>query len=74
MVSGVTITEVLDAAHLPGRNWRFHNQAADGVLLRVDLHRLLDNRLAKIQNGRFLIKESARVGEYLAYHGRPVAP
>lgn len=63
---------MLDAAHLPGRNWRFHNEATDGILLRVDLHRLLDRRLAKIENGYFLIKKSARVGEYAAYHRRRI--
>lgn len=68
VVTGVTIAEVLDAAHLPGRNWRLHNKATDGVLLRSDLHRLLDRRLAKIENGRFLIEKRARVGEYATYH------
>ena len=32
---------VLDAAHL--RGWRTGNEVRDGVLLRVDLHRLMDN-------------------------------
>jgi hypothetical protein len=73
VVTGVTIADVLDAAHLPGRNWRLHNEAADGILLRADLHRLLDRQLAKIESGRFLIAKSARVGEYAMYHRRPIA-
>lgn len=73
-VSGSTVKEVLDAAHLPGRDWRFHNQATDGVLLRSDLHRLLDSGLAAIGNGRFLIRKEARLGEYAQFHSRSMIP
>jgi hypothetical protein len=74
MVSGTSIREVLDAAHLPGRDWRIDNGASDGILIRADLHRLLDQGLARIENGRFLISVPARVGEYANYHNRTVAP
>ena len=74
VVTGVTVADVLDAAHLPGRDWRLHNNATDGVLLRSDLHRLLDHRLARIENGRFLIEKPARVGEYAMYHRHPIDP
>lgn len=73
-VSGSTVKEVLDAAHLPGKDWRFHNQATDGVLLRADLHRLLDSGLASIGNGRFLIRKDARLGEYAQFHSRSTMP
>ncbi len=43
-LTGCEIACLLDAAHLPDRNWREgHNDAADGILLRADLHRLLDS-------------------------------
>ena len=32
VVSGANVREVLDAAHLPGKDWRFDNEAEDGVL------------------------------------------
>lgn len=38
-VTGTAVRDALDAAHLPGRDWRVANQASDGVLLRADLHR-----------------------------------
>jgi hypothetical protein len=70
MVSGTSIREVLDAAHLPGRDWRHHNEPTDGILIRADLHRLLDQGLAEVRGGKFWITASARKGEYAAYHGR----
>jgi hypothetical protein len=73
-LTGTTLREVLDAAHLPGRNWRSHNEETDGILLRTDLHRLLDCGLAEIQEGRFHLKASARVGEYSMYHNHSVLP
>ena len=47
-VTGCNVPPLLDAAHL--RPWRL---GGDGVLLRTDLHRMIDNGLASIENGRF---------------------
>ncbi len=47
-VTGCDIAELLDAAHL--RPWRIDDE---GVLLRADLHRMIDRGLARIENGRF---------------------
>jgi hypothetical protein len=42
-ISGCVEPALLDAAHLPGRDWKLgHNTAADGIPLRADLHRALD--------------------------------
>lgn len=68
VVSGNEVKAVLDAAHLPGKNWRDDNDGTDGVLIRVDLHRLLDRGLAELRNGRFWLAESVRVGEYAQFH------
>ena len=73
VVSGCALREVLDAAHLPGRDWRQHNSAADGVLIRTDLHRLLDRGLAEIRDGRFWLSKEARVEEYELFHGRELS-
>lgn len=67
-VSGFAVREVLDAAHLPGKDWRWHNEAEDGVLLRADLHRLLDRDKAEIRNGQFWLKKEARLGPYAEFH------
>lgn len=70
-VSNNQIRKVLDAAHLPGRNWRFDNKADDGIMLRVDLHRLLDAGLAELRNGRFWIHKEARCEQYAEFHDQP---
>ena len=70
VVTGTTVKEVLDAAHLPGKDWRTDNQAEDGVLLRTDLHRLLDRRLAELRDGVFWLEKALRQGEYGQFHQR----
>lgn len=72
VVSGTDVPEILDAAHLPGKNWRHHNSAEDGIMLRVDLHRLLDSGLAAIRNGTFWLSPDVRKGEYIHFHGRVI--
>lgn len=49
-ISGVAEPSVLEAAHLgsPG-GWRTNHQ--HGILLRIDLHRLMDKGLLSIENG-----------------------
>jgi hypothetical protein len=73
VVSGNQVREALDAAHLPGKNWRTDNEADDGILLRVDLHRLLDCGLAELREGRFWIRDAARCEQYTQFHDRPIA-
>lgn len=72
-VSGTTIRAALEAAHLPGKNWRFHNRPTDGILLRADLHRLLDAGIAWIESNRFIIDPAARIGEYARLHNAPLS-
>ena len=45
-ISGCRVAEVLDAAHL--RSWREGSGVGDGILLRKDLHALLDAGLLTI--------------------------
>lgn len=71
-VTGSAVKEVLDAAHLPGRNWRTDNAAEDGVLLRTDIHRLLDRRVAELRDGKFWLSEEFRRGEYAEFHNKPL--
>jgi hypothetical protein len=75
VITGETVREVLDAAHLPGSSWRAgDNAATDGVLLRADLHRLLDAGLLRIDGGVVRVE----VGGYAPFDGQiarmPVAP
>ena len=49
-ISGCNEPKVLEAAHLGGRGaWRNQNAAVDGILLRVDLHRLFEAGLLTIE-------------------------
>jgi len=40
------------------------------VLIRTDLHRLLDRGLAELRNGKFWLAESVRASEYAKFHER----
>lgn len=65
-ITGEAVPEALEAAHLPGASWRAgDNAATDGILLRADLHRLLDAGLLKIEGGAVSVK----VGTYQAFDG-----
>lgn len=72
VVSGASVKEVLDAAHLPGKNWRTDNRAEDGVLIRADLHRLIDRQLADFRDGKFWLSDPLRKGYYAEFHNRPL--
>lgn len=65
-ITGETVREVLEAAHLQGKSWRAGaNRAEDGILLRLDLHRLMDRGLLRIEDGVVRIS----VGGYAALDG-----
>ena len=70
VVSGCDVPEALDAAHLEGRSWRKgDNTAADGVLLRRDLHALYDKGLLTfLEAGVVQLHPEAR-DHYVAYEG-----
>ena len=58
-VSGCTAPELLEAAHLRGRNWQDgHNLATDGIPLRVDSHRAYDRGQIELDNQHQLIAVS----------------
>ncbi|MCA8050898.1 HNH endonuclease [Burkholderia arboris] len=66
-ISGCSIPEALEAAHLRGRDWRAgHNSAQDGVLLRRDLHALYDRELLSLADGvaRFADRVNRHYYEY----------
>lgn len=70
VVSGCSIPEALEAAHLEGRRWRDgHNAASDGILLRRDLHALYDTGLLSFAEN-MLVRLSPAVREhYGAFEG-----
>ena len=64
-VTGCDVPELLDAAHL--MPWRVGDE---GILLRVDLHRMIDRGVAEIRNGRFRLLR--QVLDYEKYDGAKV--
>ena len=61
-VTGCDAEQMLDAAHL--RSWRIDDE---GVLLRADIHRMIDGGLAEIRGGRFRLLRPARASVAAAY-------
>jgi hypothetical protein len=80
-ITGEDVPEVLEAAHLPGANWRTGaNEATDGILLRADLHRLLDAGLLRIEDnvvrvvvGSYGVLDGMRIGIAFGHAGRSCA-
>jgi hypothetical protein len=72
-ISGCDVEDVLDAAHRRGRNWKVgHNAAADGLLLRKDLHALYDAGLLTIsENGKVALHPAIR-GHYGSFENETV--
>ena len=70
-VTGCDAEQMLDAAHL--RSWRIDDA---GVLLRADIHRMIDGGLAEIRGGRFRLVRPAPASvaaEYGKYDGAKLA-
>lgn len=69
IVSGCTVPEALEAAHIAGRDWREgHNAASDGILLRRDLHTLYDRGLLTLEeDGTVTIHDDAQ-SHYKQFH------
>jgi putative restriction endonuclease len=66
-ITGCDVPVLLDAAHL--RGWRDHNTVQDAVLLRVDLHRLLDAGLLRIERD-YRVRLAPEVGgDYRQFDG-----
>ena len=71
-ITGESCNAVLEAAHLPGRDHKRHNLASDGVLLRIDLHRLLDTGLMTF-TAKGIIQINRKAGvEYRKLHGQTI--
>jgi hypothetical protein len=70
---GALFQEALEAAHLFGRDWRQgHNSAADGILLRRDLHNLYDRGLLRISEAGLVELQGDVLDYYEEYQGKAV--
>lgn len=71
MISGVDIPELIDAAHIISYSSSGINHTNNGLLLRVDLHRLFDANLIRINPKTFKVKISKKLKqtEYNQFDG-----
>lgn len=72
-ISGCDVPEAVEAAHRAGRDWRQgHNTAADGILMRRDLHALYDAGVLEIGTDGLVQLSSGSDGHYGEFHGASV--
>ena len=72
-ISGETIPELLEAAHLQNYKNKKSNHVQNGILLRIDIHRLFDSGLIFIDKN-FIIHVSSLIENeyYRQYHGKTI--
>lgn len=72
-ISGETTPELLEAAHIQEYKNKKSNHVQNGLLLRVDLHRLYDNGLLFIDsNYKIHISKLILSQQYRQYHGQTI--
>jgi hypothetical protein len=73
-VTGTSLKQVLEAAHIVQHASKGINSNENGILLRADIHRLFDDHLLSIHPETLIIHlhESLLNGEYAKYHGKPI--
>lgn len=69
-LTGCEVEVLLEAAHL--RSWRDGNGVGDGILLRVDLHRLFDAGLMRVRPDYTVVMAPHLGEEYAALNGRKI--
>jgi hypothetical protein len=71
-VTGCSVQDVLEAAHIVPYRGPKTNAVSNGILLRADLHTLFDCRLIAIDPGRWtvIVSPQLRSSEYENLHGR----
>ena len=72
-ITGETTPELLEAAHIQEYRNRSSNHVQNGLLLRVDIHRLYDNRLIFIDRNFVIhISNIVRSDQYKQYDGKAI--
>ncbi|MCA0156409.1 HNH endonuclease [Tsukamurella sp. M9C] len=70
-ISGSDVTEVLEAAHIVSYRGMQSDSVKNGLLLRVDLHRLFDKFLVTVgADRRVRVAPGLREGAYGDFHGK----
>jgi putative restriction endonuclease len=73
-ISGCTVLDVLEAAHIHPYRGPETNHVQNGLLLRADLHTLFDCGLIGVDPSTLTVVIDAKLtrSEYQAWHGRPL--
>lgn len=77
-ITGEQCVAVLEAAHLPGKSHALgHNSARDGILLRADLHKLMDANppllILGIENDGIVVRIQKEAGSnYQKLNGKKI--
>lgn len=72
-VTGCTVLEILEAAHIKAYMGDHTNHVKNGLLLRADIHTLFDLGLLRVHPGTLEIEVSPpALAGYAEYHGRRV--
>jgi len=71
-ITGCRVDTLLEAAHIIPYRGDQTDDVSNGLLLRVDLHRLFDAHLVSINPGTFAVEVACAIkdAEYRAYHGK----
>ena len=73
MVTGTTITEILEAAHIKPLSSSPDNNPDNGLVLRADIHKLFDNNLLRITDEYDIeLAASIQATEYAHLKGKKV--
>ena len=73
-ISGCDIDVALEAAHIRGVKSGGTHAVSNGLLLRADLHTLLDAGYLTISDKfKVVVRDSVRQGQYGGFHGRALA-
>jgi predicted restriction endonuclease len=74
-ITGCSVRDVLEAAHIHPYRGPERNKVATGLLLRADLHTLFDCGLIAIDAATMtVIVTSLQNSEYAAFHGSKLRP
>ena len=75
-MTGCRVLDVLEAAHIQPHLGEWTNTQSNGLLLRADLHTLLDCSLLAVEPDtlRVVVAPSIRGSSYGKLHGSPLRP
>lgn len=71
-MTGCTVEDVLEAAHIVPHNGERTDKVKNGLLLRADIHTLFDLGLVWVEHSKICMAPHLHHGEYGALEGKPL--